>query len=214
MSTVHTEHIKYDLMDYITNRLSAQEHKRVALHLQKCSQCNDHYMEFMATEAVLRKSHEEAPTPVYYSTILPRVRERLISHKRSFWEYSHGTAKIILPLAVSVLLVVILMRTPTDSSSESTQTEALHQAVMDLDEDEILQAVEKEYATSALSPNQEVAAAGVAEHLQGDRFLKSAVSKQIENEEVAEMDVEGMISDLHEEQVDQVLSGLSERNIL
>ena len=46
------------------------------------------------------------------------------------------------------------------------------------------------------------------------RFLKSAVSKQIENEEVAEMDVEGMISDLDGEQIDQVLSGLSERNTL
>jgi hypothetical protein len=214
MSVVQTEHVKYDLMDYITNRLSAQEHKRVEQHLQKCSKCNDQYMEFIATETVLRKSHDTALTSAYLSTILPRVRERLISHRRSMWDYSYGTAKIILPLAVSVLLMVVLMRIHIDSSSESIQTDALHQAVMDLDEDEVVQAVEKEYTTLALSPNQEIAAAGVAEHLQGDRFLKSAVSKQIENEEVADMDVDAMISDLDGEQVDQVLSGLSERNIL
>ncbi|MGD0038068.1 MAG: zf-HC2 domain-containing protein [Bacteroidota bacterium] len=211
---MHTEHIKYDLMDYITNRLNAQERKRVEEHLQKCPKCNNQYAELSATDAVLKRNHSTAPTSVYYSTILPRVRERIFFHKRSIWDYSYGTVKIFIPIAVSILLVFFLIRIPTESSSEAAQTEALHQAVKDLDEDEIVQAVEKEYAGLSISPNQEVAAAGVAEHLQGDRFLKSAISKQIENEEVTEMDIEGMISDLDGEQVDQVLSGLSERNIL
>jgi hypothetical protein len=211
---VRTEHVKYDLMDYVTNRLSVEEHKRVEQHLQKCSGCNNQYIELLATDAILKKNRAAAPTSVYYSTILPRVRERIVSRQRSIWDYGYGTAKIILPIAVSVLLVVFLIRIPKESLSEAEQIEALHQAVIDLNEDEVMQAVEKEYAGLSLSPNQEVAAAGVAEHLQGDRFLKSAISKQIENEEIADMDVEGMISDLDGEQVDQVLSGLSERNIL
>jgi anti-sigma factor RsiW len=211
---VHTQHVKYDLMDYITNRLDAQERKRVEQHLQKCSICSNEYNELVATDTFFKKGHDIAPTSAYYSTILPRVRERLVPHKRFIWNYGNGATKIILPLALSVLLVIVLIRVPTDSISESAQTEALHQAVKDLNEDEIVQAVEKEYAGSSLSPNQEVAAAGVAEHLQGDRFLKLAVSKQIENEEVADMDIEGMISDLDAEQVDHVLSGLSERNKL
>jgi hypothetical protein len=210
---VHTEHVKYDLMDYVTNRLSAEERKRIEQHLQKCSKCNNQYNELLTTDAVLKKDPVTGPTSVYYSTILPRLRRRLVSHRRSDWDYSYGTA-IILPLAVSILLVFFLIRISTESSSEAAQTEALHQAVKDLNEEEIVQAIEKEYTGLALSPNQEIAAAGVEEHLQGDRFLKSAISKQIDNGEVAEMDVEGMISDLNGEQVDQVLSGLSKRNIL
>jgi hypothetical protein len=201
-------------MDYITNRLNAQECKRVEQHLQKCSKCNNQYSELLATETILKQNHDTAPTSLYYSTILPRVRERLVSQQRPIWDYSYGTVKIILPIAVSVLLVFILIKTPKESLSEAEQTEALRQAVKDLNEDEVVQAVEREYAGLSLSPNQEVAAAGVAEHMQGDRFLKSALAKQIENEEVAEMDLEGMISDLNGEQVDQVLSGLSERNML
>jgi len=42
----------------------------------------------------------------------------------------------------------------------------------------------------------EVAAAGVAEHLRGDLFLKSAISKQIENEEMTDIDFEEIILDL------------------
>ena len=210
---MHTEHVNYDLMDYVTNRLSAQERKRVEQHLQKCSKCNNQYNELLTTDAVLKKNPFPGPTSVYYSTILPRLRRRLVSHRRSDFGYSYGTA-IILPLAVSILVVFFFIRIPTESSSEAAQTEALHQAVKDLNEEEIVQAIEKEYTGLVLSPNQEIAAAGVEEHLQGDRFLKSAISMQIDNEEVAEMDIEGMISDLNGEQVDQLLSGLSKRNIL
>jgi hypothetical protein len=201
-------------MDYITNRLNAQERKRVEEHLRKCPECNNQYSVLSATDTVLKQNHSTAPTPVYYSTILPRVRERLIFHKRSIRDYRYSPLKIFVPIAVSILLVFFLIRIPTESSSEAAQTEALHQAVKDLDEEEIVQAVEREYAGLSIPPNQEVAAVGVAEHLQGDRFLKSAISKQIDNGEVADMDVEGMISDLDKEQVDQVLSGLSERSIL
>jgi NAD-dependent SIR2 family protein deacetylase len=201
-------------MDYVTNRLTEQERKRVEEHLQKCSLCNKEYSELLATDTVLKQSHIIAPPSVYYTTILPRVRDRLVSHRRPVRDYVNALAKIILPLAVSAFFVILFMRIPINFYSESAQTEALHQAVKDINEDDVIQAIEKEYTGLSISPNVEVAAAGVAEHLQGDRFLKSAVSKQIENEEIADMDVEGMISDLNAEQVDQVLSGLSERNSL
>lgn len=211
---MHTAHVKYDLMDYVTNRLGAKERKRVEQHLQKCTMCNNQFIELSAAYIMLKQSHDIAPTPTYYSTILPRVRERLAAHKRSVWNSTNNAAKIILPIAVSVLLVIILIRISTDSFSESAQIEALHQTVIDLDEYEVLQAIELEYNESVLSPNQEVAAAGVAEHLHGDQFLKSALSKQIENEDISGMDIEVMISDLDGEQVDKVLFGLSERDVI
>ena len=211
---MRTELVKFDLMDYVTNRLSAQERERVEQHLQKCPRCHNQYLELLATDTILKKDDRTVPFSVYYSTILPRVRKRLDSHRRSFWDYGMRVTKIVLPLSVSIILVILLIRTTTDTFSESTQAQALRQAVMDLNADEVVQAVEKEYTGVSLLPNQEVAAAGVAEHLRGDQFLKSAISKQIENEEMTEIDIEGIISELDGEQIDQILSGLSERNIL
>jgi hypothetical protein len=201
-------------MDYIAHRLNAQDSQRVGQHLQECSACNSLYNALSAADTFLKQTSYTSPPPVYYSTILPRVRLRLVSHKHSLWDYRDGFAKIFLPLAVSILLVVVLTRIHVDSYSESAQTEALHQAVIDLNEDEIVQAVEREYTGFSLSPSVEVAAAGVAEHLRGDLFLKSAISKQIENEEMTDIDLEEIILDLDKEQVNQVLYGLSERNLL
>jgi anti-sigma factor RsiW len=211
---VHTEHVKYDLMDYVTERVNIEERIRIEQHLQICSHCNAEYNKLLSADAVLKKERPPSPAPVYYSTILPRVRDRLVSQKRFIWNYDYGATKIILPLAVAVLIVVLFMRVPTNSTSESAQIDALHQAVKDFNDEEVVQAVEREYTGLSFVPSQGIAAAGVAEHLQGDQFLKSALSKQIENEEIVEMDVEGMISDLDGEQVDQVLSELSERNVL
>jgi hypothetical protein len=202
-------------MDYLTNRLDAQNHQRVSRHLQICSDCKNECNELSATNTFLKQSRTIAPPPVvYYTAILPHVRELLAARKRSIWVYGERFTRIFLPLAFSVFLVIILARMPVESISEPAQTEGLHQTVIDLNEVEVVQAVEKEYSGFSLSPSLEVAAAGVSEHLQGDRFLKSAVSKQIENDEVSDMDFEEIISYLDREQVDKLLSGLSERNIL
>jgi anti-sigma factor RsiW len=201
-------------MDYITHRLSAQDRIRVEEHLQKCPQCENEYQELLLTENSLKQSQHFEPAPVYYTTILPRVRERLVERRRVDWKEKYGIARIILPLAVSAFLLLFLIKVPINYTSDFTSTEALHQAVHDLNDDEVVQAVEKAYTGASVSPTQEVAAAGVSEHLQGNRFLKTALSRQIDNEEIADIDIEGIISDLNGEQVEQVLSGLSERNIL
>ena len=211
---MRTEHVPYELMDYATNRLNAKEHKRVELHLQNCTECTAHFLELQAAAQLLNHGRRNAPPPAYYATILPRVRERLASQPRTFRGYRDRVMRIVLPLAASVFLLVLVIRISSNSFSVQPQTEALHQAVLDLNEEEIIQAAEKDYAGISLFPVQEAAAAGVAEHLQGDRFLKSAISRQIESDEAAEMDLEGMVSDLNGDQVDQVLSDLSERNVL
>jgi hypothetical protein len=214
MYIVHTEHVQYDLMDYITNRLSEQQRKRVEGHLQGCSSCAGEYHQLVGVGSVLQQARQLEPPAAYFTTVLPRVRTRLASHRRSLWEFNADLMKIVLPLAVSAFLLFIIIHFSRDYSSEFAQTEALHEAVSDLNEEEIMQAVEKENMGITAPSSMEIAATNIAEHLPMDSFLKTGVSKQIENGEVAEIDVEGMISSLNPEQVDQVLSGLSERKSL
>jgi len=211
---MRTEHVQYDLMDYITDRLNAQERIHVEAHLQECSRCMKEYQVMLLTENALKQSQRSEPAPVYYTTILPRVKERLVARQKFAWNDGSRITDIILPLVVSAFLLLLLIKIPITNTNEYTSAEALHQAVHDLNDDEVVQAVEKAYTGSSVSPNMEVAAAGVSEHLQGDRFLKTALSKQIDNEEIADIDIEGIISDLNGEQVEQLLSGLSERNRL
>jgi hypothetical protein len=211
---VHTEHIQYDLMDYVTNRLSVIDRERVEIHLKECVRCQFEYKEFLTTADTIKQNTVAKPMPAYYPTILPRVRERLASQHQHRGTSNDGLTKIVLPLAVSVLLLFFVVKTPMSNQDESVQKDALHQAMKDFNEEDVAQALEKEYTGISSSPALEIASAVIAEDLQGELFLKSAVSHQLENGEIAEMDIEGMISDLDGEQVDRVVSGLSERNIL
>jgi hypothetical protein len=211
---VHTEHIKYSLMDYITGHLNEYDLDQVRLHLRHCSECQNHYNELIAAYDALQHSQKVSPSSAYYSTILPRVQERLMGHRDSVWSDRKITSRLILPLAVSALLLILLIRIPSDSSYNNEQTDALFQAVKDYSADDVVQAVSNEYAGSSVLSNSEVFSEGVAENLQGDHFIREALLKQIESEEIVDMDIDGVLSGLNREQADQLLSKLSEREML
>jgi len=211
---VHTEHIKYSLMDYITDHLDEYDRDQVRLHLQQCSECQNHYNELIAAYDALRHTQKVLPSPAYYSTILPRVQERLMGHRDSLWSNRIIPSRLILPLAVSALFLILLIRMPLDTSSEHEQTDALFQAVKDYSPDEVVQAVSNEYAGSNVLSNPEVVSEGIAEHLRGDHFIREALMKQIESDEIVDMDIDGVLLELNREQAEQLLSKLSEREML
>jgi anti-sigma factor RsiW len=201
-------------MDYITEHLDEYDRDQVRLHLRQCSECQNHYNELKAAYDALQHSQKVSPSSAYYSTILPRVQERLIGHRDSIWSDRKIISRLILPLAVSALLLILLIRMPSDSSSEHEQTDALFQAVKDYSADEVVQAVSNEYASTNVLSNQEVVYEGIAEHLQGDHFIREALLKQIESDEIVDMDIDGVLSGLNREQAEQLLSELSEREML
>ena len=211
---MHIEHTKYSLMDFITGHLDENESDRIRLHIQQCPECQNQYNELKAVSEELQHSQIVSPSSAYYSTILPRVQERLMGHRASLWSDRMNPSRFILPLTVSALFLILLIRMPSDFSAEHRQTDALFHAVKDYSPDEVVQAVSIEYAGSNVFSNQDVASAGVAEHLQGDQFIREALLKQIESDEIVDMDIDEVLSGLNREQAEQVLSGLTEREML
>ena len=201
-------------MDYIGGHLDEQMRTQVELHLQHCIECKDAYEDLLATSSAISQSRKDSINAAYYSTILPRVHQRLGYRKSSSFDYGRIMSRIIMPVAASILFMLFLIKIPSDSFSRNEQVNALHQAVNKFNADEVIQAVSSEYTTSTVVLNQEVASAGVEEHLKSDQFIREAVSKQIDNEDIAEMEIEGAMSELNGEQVDKLLSGLSERIML
>jgi hypothetical protein len=162
----------------------------------------------------LQHSRKVLPSSVYYSTILPRVQNRLMSHHKSLWSNRKIISRLVLPLAVSALFLILLIRMPSNVSFEHEQTDALFQAMKNYPADEVVQAVSNEYAGSNVLTNQEVASEGIAEHLKGDHFIREALLKQLESDEIVDMDIDGVLSGLNKEQAEQLLSKLSEREML
>jgi predicted anti-sigma-YlaC factor YlaD len=201
-------------MDYILGHLDNQENDSVKSHLQQCPECQNSYEELLFTTSMIVRKKITAPSAAYYSTILPRVRERLVKHQNTILNDSSSKVRIILPLAVSLLLITLLIRVSSEADIDYEHNDALHQTLKDYDVGEIVQAVANEYSNSTILPNQEITAYGFAEHLQGSSFIRYAVKEQIDSDEVSEIDIDEMVADLRVEQVDQLLSGLSERELL
>lgn len=201
-------------MDFITGHVDELEHARIESHLLECAECQKIYQEFAAAEIVWKDSIPSSPGPIYFTNILPRVRERIATKRKSFLELDTNLTRLLVPLAASLFLIIVLTKVTTDYSTESGQIEALRQTVKDYNADEVIQAISTTYAHSTIVQNQDIAGSAIIEHFSGDNFFGETVIKQIESEDVTDIVIEGVISNLEGEQVDQLLSRLSERTML
>jgi len=129
-----------------------QERKRVEKHLQNWFSVQLTTM-LKATDTVLKQSHSAGPTHVYYATIL-RESGSVLFHVDDQSGIIAIIAKIVLPLAVSALLLIFLIRIPTDCI-------LIPHRLMHCTRQWrfqwrwVVQAIEKEYAGAAFFPNLE-----------------------------------------------------------
>jgi hypothetical protein len=211
---VQTKHVKNDLMDYILGKLCLDEKSRVDLHLNQCPECRALLGELSRTAAVLGYHKVVPPDESYYLSILSRVREQLLSRHQVPRNPEGITARLIMPLAVSVITILLLMQIPSAQFTDYESMDALKHAMKEFKTEDVVQAVADAYSNSYLFHNQEALSAGIAEHLEGDKFLRDAVLKNLTSGEIADQDFEGIIVELDKEQVDQLLDGLDKREIL
>jgi hypothetical protein len=214
ISNVHNTHRKYALMDYVTGHLEESEINEIRLHLEQCSECQHHYTELYAVHHVVEQTQKPFMSSAYYSSIIPRIQERLSSQRNDDWIDKKVTSAVILPLVVSVLCVVLLTRIPSESLIGYRSDGTLTDAVKDFTSEEVVLAVSNESAGSWISPSQEVVYEGIEEHLRGDSFFREALVQQIDTEEIDETDIGGVLSSMNGEQADLILSGLTERELL
>jgi hypothetical protein len=205
--------MKYSLMDYITGHLNDSELNQVRLHVDQCSECRNQLEAFLTIQKALQQSSQTRPGSAYYSSILPRVQERLANQRTSYRNERWVTSAILLPLAVSVLFVTLLIRMPSESLSGHRNMHTLSEAVKEFTADEVYQAVTNEYSGSPVSPNQEVVFEGIEEHLQGDHFIREAITQQLFAEEIGTMGIDGIFSGVNREQTDIMVSELIEREM-
>jgi hypothetical protein len=200
-------------MDYITGHLDESELLQVRFHLEQCSECQNHYNELDTVQKELQQSPRIQPGSAYYSSILPRVHERLSNSQKYYWNDKWAPSAILFPLVISMLFVALLIKIPSESLSGHRNRITLSEAVKEFTADEVVQAVTNEYAGSSVSSNQEVVLEGAEEHLQGDRFIREVIVQQIFAEEIGAMDIGGIFSGMNGEQTDLMLSELIEREM-
>jgi hypothetical protein len=105
------------LDEYAAGTLPVPDQERIAGHLSACAACSAD-LRMIRGFASSEKEKEWAPSPVYFGSILPRVRARIESRRQKTgpaW-----AVRFVLPAAaVVVLLVAVTWFTPREISGTS-----------------------------------------------------------------------------------------------
>jgi len=136
------DHINILLPDYLRGTLGDEEKAGVEAHLRACPTCQAELIEVQETLAGIQRAGTDEVPPSYFSSILPRVHQRLDRRKRFWWRSNPILAKLVLPLGVAVIAFILISRIPFPVGT-STGEEPLLAAVDSATSDDIAEIVQE-----------------------------------------------------------------------
>ena len=204
------EHVKYLLPDYSAGKLEQAEQSLVSDHLQACDLCRSDLDEIRITLAQLETAETAKPSNAYFSSLVPRIRQKLEGRQSSSWLGNPFTTKLVFPFSVAVLAIVLL------SSVELTVEEPvnpLKNVVADFLPEDVIDLVAEASRPTLWTTRQaqEIAEKLVAGHVSEEHALRYVL--QTDPAESTEQTQE-LLRELNESQIEQLLQKLGERAIL
>ncbi|MBI3579511.1 MAG: zf-HC2 domain-containing protein [Ignavibacteriales bacterium] len=211
---MHTEHINYLLPDYLTGRLEPDLLRGVEAHLNECKECVSEMANLRKVLGKVSQDKPYIPSTVYFSTLLPRIRQRLDGkQKRSLWAHP-VFVRIVSPLAVAVLAIVMLSRVPFPAERQ----DPLKSIVADVSTDELEQVVleqSQHQPGGTLLAENELASLPTGKALENHiKTMGAQTSMWIESEYIPSGVVPRTVNDLDDSELETLLQRLGERTVL
>jgi hypothetical protein len=214
---VHTNHINILLPDYVRGILDKDDIVGVEEHLRNCSACQADLIRVREVLASIESAGVDSVPNAYFSSILPRVHQRLDRRKHFEWSKNPFLNKVILPLGAAIVVSFVLWRMPFSNGGMIKENPMM--AVVD-------SATSEDFAEIVQDniPSQEWSSfnAMVISHaLTNDRFVRrELVREALASETTSPFDVfsdvspQQVLSDFDESQTNEVLRRLGHTEIL
>lgn len=216
---MHTLHVKSLLPDYLTGQLDTGLREEVEVHLRDCPSCRGDYEEMRELVGSLQRYSQKHPSSPYFSSVLPRVRERLGRRGRFAWIDHPLIVRLVSPLAAASLIVILMLELPLvrqqarggDGGAllgmvEAFSTDELSQIVIEQGHHQLLVATEQEitvphsFVDRALSRELSLST-GVSDPLLMPFTTMGGITSE-------------SLNALSEPEVDRLLQRLEERSVL
>jgi hypothetical protein len=213
---VRTEHVEYLLPDYVSNMLEESLRPWVESHLEECGACRAELENLRGAFTHLDSFEVKPPYDGYFTTVLPRVRERL-QGKKSVPFYSHPlVTRFAVPLAAAALILVILFRVPFALRESEREHNPLRPVVTGLETEELVDAILDQFHRQMISAQGEnETSAQLAVHLlRSDHLLAGADELSLSNESVLDVGLPENLDQLSASDVDVLVARLGERTSL
>ena len=135
------EHVEYLLPEYLNGTLADSLRPGVEEHLKHCSSCKTELAELRHTMEMLDSHGAAEPPSGYFTTILPRVRERLEGEESRNVLANPLLTRLALPIGAAVLALVILFSLPYPADETETGRNPLQAVVHGSTTDELVDVV-------------------------------------------------------------------------
>jgi hypothetical protein len=208
---VRIEHVSFLLPDFIRGSLGKDDAARVETHLRVCMVCHSESEELRTAFVAITHSSPEDVPKAYFTSILPRIRERLDRRKGTSWIQHPLVSRIVLPLGAAIIVAALIWQSPGFHLSSGTQYQLL--AVVDSATPE-----EMSEMLQTNIPNQDVNSfnnAIMSGVLADERFVNSELVREALASEptspfnvYADVSSQQFLDDLHESEADDVLRKL------
>jgi hypothetical protein len=171
---VHTEHVSSLLPDYVRGLLDDKTSSRVKQHVDRCGQCHSDWRELQSTMNAIADQNFVVPSKTYFSSILPRIHDRLEKRAKSSWIFNPLLSKVALPLSAAIVFVVLAWHVPRLGETGESEN-PLKAVVGSATVDEIADLVQDQYLHQDWSLlNSSI----INRALTNERFVKHAIIKE------------------------------------
>ena len=213
---MHTEHVEYLLPDYLNQQLEEPLRTGVENHLEECASCRAELHELQETFRALESQSPLQPPHGYFSSVLPRVRERLAENKTGSFLFHPLVTRLAAPLAAGLIIFLVVVRLPFSTGNHEKDQNPLQPVLSDVDSEELLDIVLDQVHRQALNTVGEGEASSLlaVPILHSDRLLNDAQHLSMKDEPLLGNAMPELLDQLSESDADALVQRLGERTIL
>jgi len=214
---VRIEHIEYLLPEYLNGTLADSLRPGVEEHLKHCSSCRTALSELRQTMEMLEARVPADPPSAYFTTVLPRIRERLEGKESRNVFVNPLLAKLALPIGAAVVVLFILLSLSSLVSESETANNPLQAVVHGSSTDELIDVVLDMMPLHPLSsPTLEVETSSMlgVRLLRGEHLLADVNEASFAEDFTLDETMSEELEQLNEADLEALVQRLGERTVL
>ncbi len=209
---MRTNHVDILLPEYVRGTLGSDDIGIVEEHLRECETCRSEAEEIRRTFTALHQSTANDVPASYFSSVLPRVRQRIDQRSRDVWSDHPLITRILLPTGAAALLIALLWLVPLRNNAVGHETSL--QAVVDsASSEEIAEILQQDIPSHEWKSFSDTVITGALadDQFVGRRLVQEALANEANSpfELFSDVSPQQMLSSLDEKETAQILQRLN-----
>jgi hypothetical protein len=192
--------LRYQLPDFISNKLSDQEKTEIEKHLATCISCRQELETLSGLFSDLKTVKIEPPSQLYWTSLLPRIHDKIEKPTSSI--LPEWATRFALPVAAAILLIISTITfTPWKSERELTDFQTMLQQ---LEPEELQSVAEKQNYSGILESPISLIAQNTSLTVDDD-VLKQILITDTLNTLPSDIDFQEIVEAFSNQQIEQLV---------